>query len=170
MELALEAGAEDIVAAGETWEVFTSPTAYESVLEAVKKAGLEPEESQLGKYAENSINLEGVKAQQMLKLIEALQDSDAVLNGWAGFDLSYTEIAAAARAPATAKVHVAGSGRAEKTQVAFVVARLLQLPGEGEAGDAADALAVALCHAHLSLLGAAAFCPSPAGGKAGLRS
>jgi crossover junction endodeoxyribonuclease RuvC len=52
-------------------------------------------------------------------------------------------------APATVKVQVTGFGRAEKAQVALMVARLLELPGDGEAGDAADALAVALCHAHL---------------------
>jgi crossover junction endodeoxyribonuclease RuvC len=51
--------------------------------------------------------------------------------------------------PATVKQQVTGFGRAEKRQVAFMVARLLELPGEGEAGDAADALAVALCHASL---------------------
>jgi len=49
--------------------------------------------------------------------------------------------------PATVKAQVTGFGRAEKQQVAFMVARLLELPGDGEAGDAADALAVALCHA-----------------------
>jgi crossover junction endodeoxyribonuclease RuvC len=51
--------------------------------------------------------------------------------------------------PATVKVQITGFGRAEKAQVAFMVARLLELPGDGEAGDASDALAVALCHAHL---------------------
>lgn len=54
--------------------------------------------------------------------------------------------------PATVKLQVTGFGRAEKGQVALMVARLLDLPGDGEPGDAADALAVALCHAHLSLL------------------
>jgi len=51
--------------------------------------------------------------------------------------------------PATVKAQVTGFGRAEKSQVAFMVARMLGLPGDGEAGDAADALAVALCHACL---------------------
>lgn len=51
--------------------------------------------------------------------------------------------------PATVKVQVTGFGRAEKAQVALMVARLLGLPGEAEAGDAADALAVAVCQAHL---------------------
>lgn len=52
--------------------------------------------------------------------------------------------------PATVKVQVTGYGRAEKAQVALMVARLLQIPTAGPAGDAADALAVALCHAALS--------------------
>ena len=56
-------------------------------------------------------------------------------------------------APATVKVQVTGFGRAEKGQVAMMVARLLRLAGDGEAGDAADALAVALCHAHLHGIG-----------------
>jgi crossover junction endodeoxyribonuclease RuvC len=49
--------------------------------------------------------------------------------------------------PATVKAQVTGYGRADKRQVAFMVARSLGLPGDGRAGDAADALAVALCQA-----------------------
>jgi crossover junction endodeoxyribonuclease RuvC len=51
--------------------------------------------------------------------------------------------------PATVKVQITGFGRAQKAQVALMVARMLDLPGDGEPGDAADALAVALCRAHL---------------------
>ena len=98
MELALEAGADDIQSAGESWEVYTSPGDCEQVREVLKKAGLEPEESQIGKYADNSINLEGQKAQQMLKLIEALEDNDDVQNVWANFDISDKEMEAAAAA------------------------------------------------------------------------
>ena len=62
-----------------------------------RRPGIEPEESQIGKYAENSvIALEGSKAQQMLKLIEALEDSDDVQNVWANFDISDKELEAAA--------------------------------------------------------------------------
>jgi crossover junction endodeoxyribonuclease RuvC len=46
------------------------------------------------------------------------------------------------------KVQVTGFGRAEKSQVALMVSRILALE-EQAAGDATDALAVALCHAHL---------------------
>jgi crossover junction endodeoxyribonuclease RuvC len=50
--------------------------------------------------------------------------------------------------PATVKVQVTGFGRAEKSQVALMVSRILALDDQ-PSGDAADALAVALCHAHL---------------------
>jgi len=53
-----------------------------------------------------------------------------------------------AYAPATVKLEVTGSGRAEKSQVAYMVSRHLSLAERGEPGDAADALAVAICHAH----------------------
>jgi crossover junction endodeoxyribonuclease RuvC len=49
--------------------------------------------------------------------------------------------------PATVKLQVTGSGRAEKSQVAFMVSRLLRLETAVHAGDATDALAVALCFA-----------------------
>jgi crossover junction endodeoxyribonuclease RuvC len=47
--------------------------------------------------------------------------------------------------PATVKMQVTGFGRAEKTQVALMVSRILGMSPDAEAGDAADALAVALC-------------------------
>jgi YebC/PmpR family DNA-binding regulatory protein len=96
MEIALEAGADDILGEGEIWEVYSSPNAYEAVLAAVKKAGIEPDESQIGKYAENVITLEGGKAQQMLKLVEALEDNDDVQNVWANFDVSEKDLEEAA--------------------------------------------------------------------------
>src|SRR5579863_10337580 len=43
MDLVLEAGADDLKDDGESWEVLTDPSAYEAVLEAVKKAGITPE-------------------------------------------------------------------------------------------------------------------------------
>jgi len=47
--------------------------------------------------------------------------------------------------PATVKQQVTGSGRADKRQVAFMVAQMLELRGPTDPGDATDALAVALC-------------------------
>ena len=94
MTLTLDAGADDIQD-GDSWEIKTSPSAYEKVLEVLKKAGIEPESSEIGKYAQSSVTLEGSKAQQMLKLIESLEDSDDVQNVWANFDISAQEMEAA---------------------------------------------------------------------------
>jgi YebC/PmpR family DNA-binding regulatory protein len=90
------AGAEDIQAAGEFWEVTTPQDAFEKVLAAIKAAGVEPESAEIGKYATNNVALEGSKAQQMLKLMEALEDSDDVQNVWANFDISEREMEEAA--------------------------------------------------------------------------
>src|SRR5262245_6377039 len=98
MELALEAGADDIRSEGELYEVYTPQAAYDAVLKALKGAGIEPDEAELGKYADNSISLEGQKAQQMLKLMEALEDHEDVQNVWANFDISDKEMEAAAAA------------------------------------------------------------------------
>jgi len=98
MEIALDAGADDIQTSGDVFEVYTTQHDYEKVLSAIKKAGIEPDESEVGKYADNTVNLEGPKAQQMLKLMEALEDHDDVQNVWANFEMSDKEMEEAAAA------------------------------------------------------------------------
>jgi YebC/PmpR family DNA-binding regulatory protein len=96
MEIAIEAGADDIQGGGDLWEVYTAQGSYEVVLKAIKDAGLEPVEAEVGKYAETTVTLEGAKAQQMLKLMEGLEDLDDVQSVWANFDISEKEMEAAA--------------------------------------------------------------------------
>jgi YebC/PmpR family DNA-binding regulatory protein len=96
MEIALEAGADDIQAEGEIFEIYTPPNAHEAVLAALKAAAIEPEEAQIGKYADNNIALEGQKAQGMLKLMEMLEDNEDVQDVWANFDISDEDLEAAA--------------------------------------------------------------------------
>jgi YebC/PmpR family DNA-binding regulatory protein len=98
MEIALDAGADDIQTAGDVFEVYTTQHDYEKVLAAIKKAGIEPDEAEVGKYADNTVNLEGPKAQQMLKLMEAPEDHDDVQNVWANFEMSDKEMEEAAAA------------------------------------------------------------------------
>lgn len=57
-------------------------------------------------------------------------------------------LAVAEYAPLAIKSAVVGYGRAEKSQVQEMVMRLLQLPERPEPEDAADALAIAICHLH----------------------
>jgi YebC/PmpR family DNA-binding regulatory protein len=95
MALVLDAGAEDLQAIGDFWEVYARPENHEAVVEAVKKAGLEPERAAVEKHPENTVPLEGPKAQQFLKMLEALDDHDDVQNVWANFDISDEELEAA---------------------------------------------------------------------------
>jgi YebC/PmpR family DNA-binding regulatory protein len=98
MELALEAGADDVQPSDETWDIYTSPTTYEAVRAAFVQAGLPPADAEIGKYADNTIALEGAKAQTMIKLVEALEDLDDVQSVWANFDISDKEMEEAAAA------------------------------------------------------------------------
>jgi YebC/PmpR family DNA-binding regulatory protein len=95
MEISLDAGADDLQTSGGLFAIYTPASAYEAVLAAVKKAGIEPDHSEFGKFAETTVPLEGQKAQQMLKLMEALEDHDDVQNVWANFDISDAEMEAA---------------------------------------------------------------------------
>jgi YebC/PmpR family DNA-binding regulatory protein len=87
MSIVLDAGADDLQDDGENWEVLTNPSAYEAVLEAVKKAGIEPVSSSVSMIPQNYIKLEGAAATQMIRLIEALEDNDDVQNVHANFDI-----------------------------------------------------------------------------------
>jgi crossover junction endodeoxyribonuclease RuvC len=57
-------------------------------------------------------------------------------------------LAVVAYSPLSIKSAVVGYGKAEKSQVQIMVARLLELPAPPEPPDAADALAIAICHLH----------------------
>jgi YebC/PmpR family DNA-binding regulatory protein len=87
MNIVLEAGGEDLKDDGDHWEIITAPSAYEAVLEAVKKAGITPASSSVTMVPQNYIKLEGAQATQMIRLIEALEDSDDVQNVHANFDI-----------------------------------------------------------------------------------
>src|SRR5581483_3937001 len=76
MNIVLEAGGEDLKDDGDNWEVVTEPPAYEGVLEAVKKAGIEPASSSVSMIPQNYIKLEGSNAATMIRLMEALEDHD----------------------------------------------------------------------------------------------
>ncbi|HVO09768.1 MAG TPA: YebC/PmpR family DNA-binding transcriptional regulator [Vicinamibacteria bacterium] len=96
MEIALDAGADDIVNEKHGFTVYTDPHSFERVRDAIKKAGIEPDEAEIKKLADTSVTLEGAKAQQLLKLLEALDDHDDISNVWDNSDISEEEMEAAA--------------------------------------------------------------------------
>ena len=81
MEVALEAGADDVIAdeAGAI-EVLTEPGAFEAVRDALAAAGLVPELAEVTMRADSSIDLAGEDAQKMQKLLDVLEDLDDVQN------------------------------------------------------------------------------------------
>jgi YebC/PmpR family DNA-binding regulatory protein len=87
MGVVLDAGAEDLRDDGENWEVLTDPSAYESVLEALKKAGVQPVSSSVAMIPQNYIKLEGAAAGSMIRLVEALEEHDDVQNVHSNFDI-----------------------------------------------------------------------------------
>jgi YebC/PmpR family DNA-binding regulatory protein len=93
MDLALSAGADDIKDDGSIWEVTTTPEAYDKVLEAVKTAGIEVVDSNVGYLPQNYVKLHGKEAQQNLKLVDELDDHDDVQNVSSNFDTDEDEIA-----------------------------------------------------------------------------
>jgi YebC/PmpR family DNA-binding regulatory protein len=96
MEIALDAGADDIESEAQGFTVYTTPQSFEAVRDAIKKAGIEPDEAEVKKLADNNITLEGAKAQQLLKLVEALDDHDDVQSVWDNSDISEKEMEEAA--------------------------------------------------------------------------
>src|SRR5215469_8582314 len=87
MSIVLEAGADDLRDDGETWEVITEPSAFETVVEAVKKAGIQPTSAEVAMIPQNYIKLEGQQAGQMIRLVEALEDHDDVQHVHSNFDI-----------------------------------------------------------------------------------
>ena len=97
MEIALEAGADDIAGRGRGLHgLHDAARRYEAVRERSRRPGIEPDEAEVKKLADNNITLEGAKAQQLLKLVEALDDHDDVQNVWANSDISEKEMEEAA--------------------------------------------------------------------------
>jgi YebC/PmpR family DNA-binding regulatory protein len=94
MDPVLEAGADDLRDEGSSWEIVSAPENHAAVVEAVKKLGIEPDNAEVAMVPSDYIKLEGKQAQQMLKLMEALEDHDDTKNVWSNFDVDEKEIEA----------------------------------------------------------------------------
>lgn len=87
LELALEAGAEDMINDGDSYQILTSPEDFHAVLEGIKKAGIEPLSAEVTMVPQNTIKLEGGAANQMLKLYDALDEQDDVQSVASNFEI-----------------------------------------------------------------------------------
>ena len=79
MEVALEAGAEDVITGDDgSIEVITAPPDFEAVKAALEAAGLKPEVAEVTMRAENNTELSGEDAARMQKLLDVIEDLDDV--------------------------------------------------------------------------------------------
>jgi YebC/PmpR family DNA-binding regulatory protein len=96
MNIALDAGADDIRNDGDQWEVLSPPEAHDAVLQALTKAGIETSAAQIAMVPKNLMMLEGKNASAMLRLSEALEEHDDVQNVYSNFDVEESEMEALA--------------------------------------------------------------------------
>ena len=94
MAAVLEAGADDLVDDGDTWEVLTAPAAYDAVREAVRTLEVEPLSAAVAMVPAELVRLTGKPAQSMLKLLDVLEDHDDVQHVWTNVDIDEKEIEA----------------------------------------------------------------------------
>jgi len=92
MELALDAGAEDITSDDNEIEVLTDVSNFEAVKKIFDLNGIKYNVAEISMIPQNSVKLEGKSAETMLKLMEMLEDSDDVQKVYANFDISFDEM------------------------------------------------------------------------------
>lgn len=94
MNAVLEAGADDMTDQGAGWEIVSAPDLHTAVLDAVKALGIEPVEAVVAMVPATTIRLTGKEAQQMLKLIDALDDNEDTKNVFSNADFDDKDIEA----------------------------------------------------------------------------
>ncbi|MGI8616716.1 MAG: YebC/PmpR family DNA-binding transcriptional regulator [Actinomycetota bacterium] len=87
LELALEAGAEDLNDSESSWEIVTDPAALAAVRDALREAGIEVFSAELTMLPQSTIPVDGGEARRVLQLIDALEDLEDVQNVYANFDI-----------------------------------------------------------------------------------
>ncbi len=87
LNLALEAGAEDIKETETQFEVLTDPADFESIKKAFDDQGLRYSLAEISMIPQNTVKLEGRDAERVLSLMEALEENDDINHVYANFDI-----------------------------------------------------------------------------------
>ena len=95
-ELVLELGGDDVKIEGDIYEIRTTPEAFEDVRAALEARGLKLEVAEITMLPQNTVPVEGKQAEQVVRLMEALDDHDDVRKAYANFDIPDTVLAALA--------------------------------------------------------------------------
>ena len=92
-EVVLEAGADDLSDEGENWEILCDPKSFEDVVSALKAAGIKPEHAEVMMISSTYTKLEGAQANQMMRLLEALEDLDDAQNVYSNLEMDEAAMA-----------------------------------------------------------------------------
>jgi YebC/PmpR family DNA-binding regulatory protein len=92
MEVALEAGAEDMAVEEDVFEITTAFEEFETVRQALLAKGVKINNAELTKIPQNTIKVEGIPASKVLRLVELLEDHDDVQHVYANFDIDDKEM------------------------------------------------------------------------------
>jgi len=95
LEAALEAGAEDFAREGEQYLITTTPPTFHAVQDALKARKFEVASAEIAMVPKSTVKIEGKQAEQMLKLMEALEDLDDVSKVFSNFDIDASAMAEA---------------------------------------------------------------------------
>lgn len=87
MEIALEAGAEDVKDEGDCFEVITDPADFETVKEAIDNASIEYEVAEITMIPQTQTRVEGKDAEQMIKFMNAMDDCDDIQKFYSNADI-----------------------------------------------------------------------------------
>jgi YebC/PmpR family DNA-binding regulatory protein len=94
MEAALDAGAEDMVTEGDQHVVTTQPNALHAVRDALEGRGIETGGAEIAMTPKTTVQVEGKAAEQLLKLMDAIEDDDDVQKVFSNFDIDAETLAA----------------------------------------------------------------------------
>jgi YebC/PmpR family DNA-binding regulatory protein len=92
LDLALNAGADDMREDGSNFEILTAPENFEAVRSALDGAKIATAAAEVSMVPQNYVKLEGKNAETMLKLMEALEEHEDIQNVWANFDIDESEL------------------------------------------------------------------------------
>lgn len=88
MELAIDAGAEDVAQSEGGWQVTTAPADFLKVKDAISAAGIEPASAEVTMLPQNTVECDATLAAKVMKLIDALEDHDDVQKVFSNADIA----------------------------------------------------------------------------------
>jgi len=92
MEIALDCGAEDVITTDEVYEIYTGFEDFQDVRAGLEEKSVVMESAELTMIPQNTVKVEGKSAEQLMKLINALDEHDDVQNVYANFDIDDSEL------------------------------------------------------------------------------